>query len=473
MDHHAPIPDEPADDGEAPFGLPILAELPDLARVLGQLTAVDRMLADAIGTLMRLLDTGEVERVAGVDVDHFVMLVARRTGADRRMLTTAVRTCQRLPSLWHALAAGRLSWAQTRSLVLRLQQPVPVDDATLDGIVAGAINDTTDAEPDAAASRLGWALDALRTEPTAGAVAADDDGFLHLQPRLDGSGGRVFGDLGPVPFAMLDTATAPGPDATVAPTRDGFASDATPERAGQAARTLGRRRLASLTRLLWAHHHTDPRADRDDRRMTSGATRDDVDVVDGPRSTVGGGSGVGLLVRAELDTLLGHDSRSAQLLTTLAGGVMHVTPVTARRLADAGIACRLIVTDAGHVVGVGRRTRKPPGWLREALLAVHDTCTAPGCRRAALTSQLDHATPWIDGGTTDATNCGPVCTSDNRVKERAGWRATGHPDGRRRWHHPRSGLTTTTMPATGPPRSQEASGPSQSSRPPPDPTRDP
>jgi hypothetical protein len=53
-----------------------------------------------------------------------------------------------------------------------------------------------------------------------------------------------------------------------------------------------------------------------------------------------------------------------------------------------------------------------------AILAVHDTCTAP------------------------------LCATTNRAKDAAGWRAHQHPDGRRTWTHPRTGLTLTTIPTT-------------------------
>jgi hypothetical protein len=108
---------------------------------------------------------------------------------------------------------------------------------------------------------------------------------------------------------------------------------------------------------------------------------------------------------------------------------MHLDANAARRLADAGVEVRLIVTDRGRIVGIGRQSRVPPGWLRDATLALHDTCTAPGCDRAALCCHTDHAVPWDDGGHTDIGNCGPLCGHDNHTKERAGWKATGQPMG--------------------------------------------
>ena len=163
---------------------------------------------------------------------------------------------------------------------------------------------------------------------------------------------------------------------------------------------------------------------------------------------------VKLLVRAELDTLAGHPT-GAQLLTTLAGGSLRVTSAELRRIVDTlGAQVRTILVDHGRVLGVGRATSVPPGWLRDTLDALHDTCTAPGCRRAARTCDADHATTWHPaspgdrGGTTDLDNLGPLCAATNRGKERDGWKVTQTHQGVRIWHHPRSGMTIRTIPAT-------------------------
>lgn len=179
-----------------------------------------------------------------------------------------------------------------------------------------------------------------------------------------------------------------------------------------------------------------------------------------------------LLLRANLASLLDRDQTPARLLTTSLGGHVRVTADTARRLIDErGADLRtVIIDDHGSIVGVGRRRRVPPGWLRETLAAVHDTGTAPGCDAAARGSDIDHALPWFPArpgdrlGRTDGDELGPLCRPDNRGKERDSWRAAQLADGSRRWTHERSGLATRTLPATWrpPPRSEPdhpASGP--------------
>jgi hypothetical protein len=420
--------------GSAPFGLPVLAELPELAGVLRRLVDVDRLLAEVIDTLVPLQDAGVVERTTGVGIDGWLSLVARRTGSDVRMLTSAVAACRRFPSLHHAFSAGQLSWAQLRAVALKLDRVAHADELGLDARIADAIASCEAAEPDALARMIGWAIAELTPPPAEeGPRPAGWEGFLHLQPRLDGSGGSFYGEADPVAFALLDATTAPASPPPVAPTRDGFAGPADPERAAAAARSVGRARLRRLLDHLAATTR-DPASAGD----TDGGGRGGDGVLPGTR----------MLLRVELDTLLGDERLPAQLLTTLAGGAMHVDAATARHLADAGGPLRLVVTDHGHVVGVGRSTRVPPEWLRDTILALHDTCSAPGCDRPSLTAQIDHAIPWEHGGMTDAANCAPLCAHDNRTKGPGGWHATGAADGTRRWHHPRSGLQVTTHPTT-------------------------
>jgi hypothetical protein len=471
-----------AGESGVPFGLPVLAELPELAGLLEDLVAVDRLLVRVQDTLVLLDDTGQVEAATGVGVSQWLAIVARRTGSDVRMLRCAVRACRRLPALFAGFRDGRLSWSQLRVVALKVDRAPQHTDLALDAKVADAIDTCRDAEPDALARMVGWAIAELADPPDPAdkpAAPALGEGFFHLQPRLDGTGGTVFGDLDAYSFALLDAATAPTAAPAAGPTRTGFAGPTDPVQGANAARTLGRQRLARLLDRL-AHPDTDrPETDRphgsdaadgagdgtDGRRegtgdgaapaATDAAAADSATGAPGaPGGTGGAGAPAGrlaavrLLLRAELDTLLGNSHLPSQLLTTLAGGAMHLDAQAARRLADAGVQVRLIVTHQGRVVGVGRQSRVPPGWLRDATLALHDTCTAPGCERAALAAHTDHAVPWDAGGHTDIGNCGPLCGHDNHHKERAGWKASGQPDGTRHWHHPRSGLKITTHPTT-------------------------
>jgi hypothetical protein len=156
------------------------------------------------------------------------------------------------------------------------------------------------------------------------------------------------------------------------------------------------------------------------------------------------------VVRLDVETLLRlAPDKAATLLTTMTGGKLWLAADTARRLADThGTTLRLVIHDHNRIVGVGRKTEKVPGWLAEATLALHDTCTAPGCAVAARICDTDHAQPYSANGPTDIDNLAPLCATDNRAKEPDGWHCHQHPDGRRTWTHKPTGLTTTTIPAT-------------------------
>jgi hypothetical protein len=64
-----------------------------------------------------------------------------------------------------------------------------------------------------------------------------------------------------------------------------------------------------------------------------------------------------------------------------------------------------------------------PGRLLAHLMKVRNqTCTAPGCRRPAQQSDIDHVIPYARGGRTCECNCHPACRRHHRCKGSAGWR---------------------------------------------------
>jgi hypothetical protein len=118
---------EPSVEADAPFGLPVLAELPELTAVLDALVSADERLLDAVLTLSRLVGSGEVERTTGVGVEQWLGIVARQTRMDRRLLLRLCRLLGRFPTLKAAVAARQVSFAQLRGLGLALRQAPTVD----------------------------------------------------------------------------------------------------------------------------------------------------------------------------------------------------------------------------------------------------------------------------------------------------------------------------------------------------------
>jgi hypothetical protein len=63
-----------------------------------------------------------------------------------------------------------------------------------------------------------------------------------------------------------------------------------------------------------------------------------------------------------------------------------------------------------------------PSRLLDHLIKIRNpTCTAPGCRRPARRSDIDHVVPYHLGGRTCECNCHPGCRRHHRCKGSAGW----------------------------------------------------
>jgi hypothetical protein len=415
--------------------LPVLAEVPDLASVLDLTAEIDRLTARLVDGLLLLEEHDLAERATGVALEQWLAIVGRRTGSDRRMLLTTCEVMRRLPTLRAAFVVnGTMSWAQTRTVVLEVCRLPRHLDRRLDEELGRIILAAAGADPDALGVAVNWLIASL--EPSgqqAEQRVAERGQFFAMQPRLDGTGGRVWGEFAAIGFATLDAALNADRAPVGGTAKPGFAASPDDERARELAMRSG---AARADRLLQLIDHAGPQT----------------------RSRNGRGSGrrPQLLVRVRLDTLLDRDQVPGQLLTTLTGGRMWADAATVRRLVTArGADLRAVVLDdTGRVVGVGRRTRIAPGWLVDATLAVHDRCTGPGCQTAARVCHTDHAVSWYDAtagtgwGRTDIDNLAPLCASDNHRKEAEGWTAHQSADGSRSWHHARTGLTTRTMPAT-------------------------
>jgi hypothetical protein len=470
--------DAPVAVDAAPFELPVLAELPELANMLQALTVADRAMSQALVLLARLLDGDEVVTVSGVSVEEWIGIVARHTRMDRRFTLRTARLLHRFPTLRGAVESRQLSWPQLRGLALALRDCPTVLDGKVDAFLGDLLPHLADTEPDAVVDQVKRAVGEWAAELAPEVEEGPARNYLHLQPRLDGTGGKLSGELDAVGLAIIDDATAP-----------------TRTQLDHPAGIGGARADNLLTRLT---HTCDPAtpstADGDhgveveaagqagttpngEEEPGSGEGPDGAPVPSGrpDGSADGPAPGVKLLLRAELADLLDTTRTPIDLLTRLVGGQLRLTAAAARRLLDErGAELRTVVVNHGQVLGVGRTTRVPPGWLRDATLAVHSTCTAPLCDRPALGADLDHARPWhptrpddLPGGT-DVDNLGPLCATTNRAKEAAGWRATQHPDSRRTWTHPRTGLKITSLPTTwrppprdGPSERRDRDGPSE------------
>lgn len=428
----------PGDHGRPP----VLDEVPELAALLDDVEAADRAQRSAVARLADLLTTDQIVSRTGVDVEHWLAAVARQTRMDRRLLRRACRLLHRLPRLDRAVRDGEVSFAQLRGITLALRGVPRELDPSLDDVLAtllAALADLDRPDPDVLVRQLADAADELDGDRLARAEQdAHDRRHLWLQPHLDGGGGRFGGELDAAGMALLELATAPPDDLRSLPGGMGAA-----------------RAEVLLARLAGAGTAGGPGEDTTPADDGSASSGDDA------RAPVGDGTwrdhlaAPRLLVRLPFEALC--DPRvPADLLTGLVGGRLRLTSAAARDLVERrGALLRVVVVDDdGAVLGVGRASRRPPGWVRDAVAALHDTCTGPGCDRPAGRADLDHAQPWWptssteSPGRTDIDQLGPLCPATNREKEAAGWKVRQTAAGVRTWRHPRSGLTTTTVPSS-------------------------
>jgi hypothetical protein len=90
---------------------------------------------------------------------------------------------------------------------------------------------------------------------------------------------------------------------------------------------------------------------------------------------------------------------------------------------------------------------QPSRQLRHLINARTSTCSAPGCQRPAARCDLDHTTPYDQGGRTCECNLAPLCRHHHRCKQADGWRLEQISPGVMRWITP-AGRQYRTGPET-------------------------
>jgi hypothetical protein len=86
----------------------------------------------------------------------------------------------------------------------------------------------------------------------------------------------------------------------------------------------------------------------------------------------------------------------------------------------------------------------PSRKLKHLVRARTATCDAPGCSAQAISTDLDHTTPWPDGQT-EQCNLAPRCRTHHRAKQAPDWKVEQVGPGVTRWTLP-SGRTHVTTP---------------------------
>ena len=137
-------------------------------------------------------------------------------------------------------------------------------------------------------------------------------------------------------------------------------------------------------------------------------------------------------VTIDLPTALGLAENPGQL-----AGYGPIPASIAREIAADG-RWKRFVTDpiSGTLIDYGRETYEPPQNLQDFLIARDRTCRFPGCRQPAHLSDLDHAIPWDEGGSTSADNLGALCRRHHKLKTHGGWQLINGANGACTWISP-------------------------------------
>jgi uncharacterized protein DUF222/HNH endonuclease len=140
-----------------------------------------------------------------------------------------------------------------------------------------------------------------------------------------------------------------------------------------------------------------------------------------------------LVIHADAEVVLEKASPQAVHLGETASGI-QLSDQEVRRLAcDAGV--EWVAEADGRTVGIGRRGRVVPRWMRRQLEHRDPQCRFEGCSRTRWLV-IHHIVPWARGGPTDLDNLIRVCTTHHRQLHEGGWKVTGHPDRSLRFHDP-------------------------------------
>ena len=105
---------------------------------------------------------------------------------------------------------------------------------------------------------------------------------------------------------------------------------------------------------------------------------------------------------------------------------------------------RYTVTDHGRMVDNGTTRIRPNTSQRRQAETNNPVCIFPGCRMPATACDLDHRTPWSQGGPTTVDNLPPVCRHDHVTRHKAHWKHKPLPNGDHIWTSPLGHTYTTS-----------------------------
>jgi hypothetical protein len=350
------------------------------------LIEADRLTARALS----IIGCVDCESAIGLPTEMMLVLGARRTGADARMLVNAAETLRAMPATASAFARGDLSWSQLRAIVNGVRTVDAAGRAQLDDLIATQTDRPAQMDPDELLARVDDLVARLRAD----LVRAREDrqieaGFLAVQGRLDGSA-SFYGEADAASAATIIEALDTAAGQPVDPEIEGA-----PSRAQQHLSAL----VAICEQTLAGG--------------SVGTTR--------PRPR--------LLATIDVESLRkGAESDGARILWSLAGRPAKITPLATDVLAcDATVVP--VLFDGARPVAVGDATAAITSAMRTALTARDRGCRFPGCRAPVSWCDAHHIRARISDGPTQIDNLVLLCRRCHRRVHRFRWRIEMRHDG--------------------------------------------
>jgi hypothetical protein len=342
--------------------------------------------------LASVIDATEDTGVEGFLARHEVgaaLHLSPNTAYDRTRI--AAELTGRLPATLAALAEGRISYWQARSMAEAVRELSDEHAAMVESRVLAHADGRTAAETRRALARAVLAVDPVG--------AAGRHTKAHKERAVS---------LQPLPDAMSGLwATMTAPDA--AQVWDSLTTRA--------------RETQEILRLWGCRPDELPGLDalRVDALVAIVTGRPLPGTGDAPAEPSGCGCGghghktAGVVI--DVATLLGLAERPGEL-----PGYGPIPGFLARELASDADWVRWTI-DGGtrRLVDVGSRRYRPGKRLARYIAAGHGVCGFPGCNARADRCDLDHIVEFRRGGRTIRVNIGPVCRAHHNAKTHGGW----------------------------------------------------